>query len=216
VARHAEIVVVVDVLSFSTAVDVAVSQGARVFPYGERDEKLAEFARSVEAEPAGRRGESRFSLSPACYQGCEPDTRVVLPSVNGGVVTRSVGSRRVFAGCLRNANAVARAVAGAASVAVVPAGEQWPDGSLRPALEDWLGAGAIIRGLGGTLSAEAQAARAAFEALEGKLGSLIVESTSGRELVERGFAQDVDLACELDVSDLAPELMEGAFALAAS
>lgn len=33
------------------------------------------------------------------------------------------------------------------TVAVIPAGERWADGSLRPAIEDLLGAGAFIREL---------------------------------------------------------------------
>ncbi len=51
----------------------------------------------------------------------------------------------------------------AAEISVIAAGEKWPDGSLRPALEDLLGAGAILSRLEGNLSGDAQAAVAAFE-----------------------------------------------------
>lgn len=207
----ADVIVVVDVLSFSTAVDIAVSRGVTVHPYPRRDEKLTEFARSVGAEAAGPRGKCRYSLSPACYLDAEPGTRVVLPSVNGGAIARAAQARTVFAGCLRNAAAVARAVGGADGVVVVPAGEQWPDGSLRPAIEDWLGAGAIVERLGGAPSAEARAAAEAFAVLRGRLDSLLEHSVSGRELAELGFTRDVALAAALDVSDTAPLLVEGAF-----
>ena len=35
--------------------------------------------------------------------------------------------------------------------------------------------------------------------------------SSGRELVERGFSEDVIIAAELDADSVAPELIEGRF-----
>ena len=69
----ADVVIIVDVLSFSTAVDVAVDRGGRVYPYPQPDDELAEFARGVDAELAGRRGECRYSLSPRCYENIAPE-----------------------------------------------------------------------------------------------------------------------------------------------
>jgi 2-phosphosulfolactate phosphatase len=138
--------------------------------------------------------------------------RLVLPSPNGATLSLEAGPGPVFAGCLRNASAVARA-AGAAGkrVLVLPAGERWPDGSLRPCLEDWLGAGAILDALSGPCSPEAETARAAFRALRADLPRVLHDCTSGQELVEAGYAQDVDLAAALNVSDTVPVLLEGAY-----
>lgn len=210
-ARDVDAVVVVDVLSFSTAVDIAVSRGVTVYPYPRRDKNLAEFARSIGAEVAGSRGECRYSLSPACYVDAEAGASVVLPSINGGAISAALGSVTVFTGCLRNASAVARAAGRADRVLVIPAGEQWPDGSLRPAIEDWLGAGCIIDRLGGFLSAEARVAQRGFRAAQGGLVGLLRDSVSGRELADMGFSSDVALAAEFDVSDCAPLLREGAY-----
>lgn len=111
----------------------------------------------------------------------------------------------VLAGCLRNAAAVARGARRIGSTFnVCPAGERWPDGSQRFALEDWLAAGAILQHLPGSKSPEAVAAVVAFEQARPNLTDLIARSSSGRELTERGFARDVELAVELDVSVQAP------------
>jgi 2-phosphosulfolactate phosphatase len=117
-----------------------------------------------------------------------------------------------LAGCLRNASAVAHAAAALGSTfQVCPAGERWADGSIRFALEDWLGAGAILRELSGTKSPEANAAIAAFEASRLALTDVLRACSSGRELVERGFAFDVDCASAWDVSAAVPRLTDGAY-----
>jgi 2-phosphosulfolactate phosphatase len=102
-------------------------------------------------------------------------------------------------------------MAGDGPIALVPAGERWADGSLRPAIEDWLGAGAILDRLNGPCAPEAQVAREAYRAAGHELARLVRLSVSGRELVDRGFAGDIDLAVEEDVSACAPVLIGGAY-----
>lgn len=116
-----------------------------------------------------------------------------------------------MAGCLRNRSDVAQfASALGRPIAVVAAGERWPDGSLRAAIEDLLGAGAIISRLEGSRSPEADAAVAAFERSVALTRGL-EQCASGRELANRGFMSDVRLAAELDVDRCAPVLRDGAF-----
>src|SRR5690349_19057176 len=67
-APVSDVVVIVDVLSFTTAVDVAVARGAVVLPYLWRDETAAEYARSHDAHLAAHVRAEGFSLSPASLQ----------------------------------------------------------------------------------------------------------------------------------------------------
>jgi 2-phosphosulfolactate phosphatase len=123
----------------------------------------------------------------------------------------------VLSGCLRNASAIAKAAAKiGATFNVCPAGEKWPDGSLRPSLEDWVGAGAILRELPGTKSSEALAAIDAFEASRGNLLAALMSCGSGRELKEKGYETDIELAAQLDASEVIPRLAGKAFINAAS
>jgi 2-phosphosulfolactate phosphatase len=115
---------------------------------------------------------------------------------------------------LRNAAAVAQAarqIAGGGDVAVIPAGELWPDGSLRPAIEDLLGAGAVIHHLELPCSPEAQVARDAYRSVGVAVASLIRASVSGRQLIDRGFPGDVEIAVEQNVSTQVPTLKDGAY-----
>ena len=82
---------------------------------------------------------------------------------------------------------------------------------MRPAIEDWLGAGAILRLLPGAKSPEAVAAIAAFESAQNTLREMLEASSSGRELVDRGFAEDVELAAQFNVSEHVAKLEQKSF-----
>jgi len=64
------------------------------------------------------------------------------------------------------------------------------------------------------LSPEAAVAAAAFRSV-GDLGAGLRACTSGRKLLDRGYAEDVRIAGELDVSHTVPVLRGGAFTAAA-
>ncbi len=154
----------------------------------------------------------RFSLSPASLLDIPPDTKIVLPSPNGASLSLSTSGTITLAGCLRNASAVAKAARRLGRrISVIPAGERWEDNSLRPILEDWIGAGAIINQLSGSFSPEAQAARDVYRALGADLAQKIRDCVSGVELIERGYETDVALASELNVSSSFPILSDKAY-----
>lgn len=217
---RAEVTVVVDVLSFTTTLSVAVDRGIEVLPYAWRDETAAVFAADSDATLAvGRRdaGPGEVSLSPASVLRSGRVRRLVLPSPNGSAICRELADRGavVLGGCLRNATAVAGWIGDRApgSVAVVAAGEQWPDGSLRPALEDLLGAGAVLEAMPAdvVLDGDALAARAAFREARPSLLERLVAAPSGKELLTMGFADDIAVAAELDASTAVPLLEGGCF-----
>ena len=63
-APSSDVVILVDVMSFSTCVSVGASRGADVYPWRCRDGSAADFARSIGAELAGPRRAGGYSLSP--------------------------------------------------------------------------------------------------------------------------------------------------------
>lgn len=210
----ADVIVIVDVLSFTTSVDIAVSRGAVVLPYRWNDESAREYARKHSAQLAGRRDEQGFSLGASSLLNVPAGLRLVLPSQNGSSLAFAAKSTApiVIAGCLRNASAIAGWVnQSKRRIAVIACGERWQDGSLRPGVEDLIGAGAIIKKLKGSLSPESAAAVAAFDAAGDSLPDHLMHCSSGRELIEKNYIHDVQLAAELDVSQIVPILFENAF-----
>lgn len=189
----ADIVVVVDVLRFSSTLPDAVASGVEV-----------ELADAMEWSSNG-----------------------------AAVVTAASDAETVLVGGLRNASAVARAVMAIqdrrqqrTSVDVIAAGELTPDGGLRFAIEDQLGAGAIIAALGDLgidhTSPEAAVAAESARGLRRALRHLLSASGSGRELVD-GVASTARMeasgivpattaaAAELDAVDVVPLLRDGRF-----
>jgi 2-phosphosulfolactate phosphatase len=128
----------------------------------------------------------------------------------GGADVPSEAATTVL-GSLRNRRAVAEWVLAQQGdkgerfmVAIVAAGETWPNGSPRFSVEDLLAAGAIIDALADLgidyCSPESAAAAAAFTGLRNATGHLIGASASGRTLAAEGRRADIDNAIELDVS----------------
>lgn len=183
----ADVVVVVDVLRFSTVVTDAVARGESV----PLDGPVAE--RSINGAPVAAQAEA-----------------------SGAVV---------LLGGLRNASAVADAVlteqlrrGGRTSVAVIAAGERISRRDpvrLRFAVEDQLGAGAIIdalaaRGIDHT-SPEAAVAAEAFRGLRGAMRHLLTASASGQELLPRDERDLVLGAAQVDATDAVAVLRDGVF-----
>ena len=220
-APECDVAVVVDMLTFSTTVSVAADRGVAVRPYRWADTSASDEARrhdAVLAVPRGATSLGDFSLSPATFRTASDPGRVVLPSPNGSTICAilaEAGADVVVAG-LRNRRAVAAYLLDRRGrVLVVAAGERWPDGSLRPGIEDLWGAGGVVAALldeggpGVEASEEALAAAAAYRLVEPRIGAALAACPSGQELVGLGYASDVTIAAELDTSAAVPTLANG-------
>lgn len=213
-SERCEAVVIIDVLSFSTSVTVAVARGAAVWPHAGSD-RAEELARAIGATLVrGRNMREGRTLSPASLLDVEEGDRLVMPSPNGAAISHAalMSGLTVVAGSLRNAGAVAAWLDGRfETLGLVPAGERWADASLRPAYEDLVGAGAIAarlrdRGADVDFAPEVMGAAATFDTRESLSGT-----PSGLELVSRGFADDVALAEMVDVDPVVPVLRDGRY-----
>lgn len=186
----ADVVVVVDVLRFSTTVTDRIALGDEV--------------------------------------GWDDDAHAV--SLNGAAVAERAADAGalVVLGSLRNASAVARFIrdeqerrTARTSVAVIAAGEltgREASAALRFAVEDQLGAGAVVDALSALgidhTSPEAAVACEAFRGLRGAARHLLTASGSGQELIEIGRRDEVLAAAEVDEVDAVPVLRDGVFVAA--
>jgi 2-phosphosulfolactate phosphatase len=212
-----DVLVVIDVWSFATAVDILVSRGTEVIPCPWRGDRAEALAVERDADLAVLRAEVDEShpwcLSPAALLEAPFTPRLVLPSQNGSAIS-AAATGDVVAACIRNAEAVGTWLADRdyESIVVIAGGERWPDGSMRPAAEDLLGAGAVIDALLSRreldASREARLARAAYLGTEDLVGALH-ECASARELIEKGFPADLEAGAALNVSATVPLMRRG-------
>ncbi len=203
-----DVFIVVDILSFSTCVDIATSRNASILPYQYKDDSAVNFALQHNAELAVHRTEEgSFSLSPVSMLHAQKGQRIVLPSPNGATLSMLTKEKTTLAGCLRNAKAVAEISQKIGkSVTIIQSGERWPNGSIRFALEDAIGAGAILSYMQGKLSPEAEYARMLFQKTQPNLTEIISNCISGNELINRDSDEDIKIASLLNASSNVPIL----------
>ncbi|CAN5496956.1 hypothetical protein BH09PLA1_BH09PLA1_10510 [soil metagenome] len=211
-ARRGDAVVIVDVLRFSTAVCAAISNGVTVFPANESDNLQGMCSRFDAAHFAA-------GLAPGEYHSAMRGSRVVVRSPNGATCARLASAAPVaLIGALVNQNAVARCVRRILvqtkwTVTVIACGERWPDasddGALRFAIEDYLGAGAILWSVAGDQSAEARTCAGAFASSRADLASLLANCGSGREQIDKRDRASVEHAAIIDRYDVVPVLRDG-------
>jgi 2-phosphosulfolactate phosphatase len=221
-AARGDIVVIVDTLSFSTTAVTAVQHGGIIYPCSSQ-EQAARVAQQVGGELAVMRKEvpasGRFSLSPRTYLTLEPGSKVAISSPNGATCCGyGVQAPYLFVGTLVNARAVATALsqllerAPDLNATVIACGERWrtptEDGTLRFAIEDYLGAGAILSYLNYDMIPEASVCRGAFLQASDNIEALLWDCASGRELRAIGFEEDVRHATRLNVYETVPILQQ--------
>ncbi|MCM3655643.1 2-phosphosulfolactate phosphatase [Agromyces mediolanus] len=224
----ADVIVLVDALSFTTAVVAAAEHGLAVAPWPKHEPGAEEFAAGL--------GDGTALSAPAAFLAAlatgqelpaHPGAVLVLASPNGASLARGLARREaapsdgaeppvVLAASLRNRTAVARRILALQeahgrrlSVAILAAGERGGDG-VRFAVEDQLAGGAVVDALVALgidhTSPEAAVACAAFEGLRRAVGHLQSASGSGAELLQRGVGEGVAAAAQTDVTELVPEL----------
>ena len=213
-------VVVIDTLRATTTIACAVALGISVETVASIAE--AKRRRGPRVLIAGERGGKKlpgFDLgnSPVdvvdAARGTLVGKRLVLTTTNGtGAIARSAAARAIYVGALVNASAIARAVANDESLVLLCAGR-----TTGVALEDLLGAGAIIAALPAGCFDEAQLSDGArlsldlFRRSKTRLPAFLRECESGRNLLRMGATADVALCAELDRNAVAPRLLRGRF-----
>ncbi|HEU0257186.1 MAG TPA: 2-phosphosulfolactate phosphatase [Microbacteriaceae bacterium] len=243
IAQQAEVIAVVDALTFTTTLVCAVGCGFDVVPCEDPRDKAGVAQRSG-ALVAGERGDPGLTLSPASFT---PDNvaaareawetrpqagadaggrpRLVVASRNGSPLAAAAASFGVPVVALSPGNAAAVAQwlirrqeerAARQRVAVVAAGEVRRDGTLRFAAEDLLTAGAFVAACSAVgLDHSSPEAAAAGAAYEGLTRGLrhLLIASVTGQQLVAG-GEKADIALALAESPVVPVLHDGIFTAA--
>jgi 2-phosphosulfolactate phosphatase len=218
-----DIIIVVDVLSFSSAITNAVHQGVIIYPFP-RTGDINEYGKLVGAEVcilerARARELGLPSLSATSFNESHKNKKYIVSSINGATCVKEANENNyIFIGCLLNASAVAGVVNQIQkdknlNITVIASGERWGGSKdeprdLRPSIEDYLGAGAILELLNGTKSPEAKVCFGAYKNSKLELDELIFDSSSGRELSNMGFSEDIKFCSQINIFKEVPILTQ--------
>ncbi|WP_059173674.1 2-phosphosulfolactate phosphatase [Bacillus sp. FJAT-27445] len=219
-AERGDIVLIVDVISFSSTVTTALHTGCEIYPYPPHLDGKA-YAEQIGGEYILGRSEAaklgKATLSPVSFNTSHQGKSFVLTSLNGAFCTwiaekvpaLLIGSILNAAAAAKAANEIRKRIQ--ADITVVPCGEQWNqpaenEDSLRPSIEDYLGAGVILSMLDGEKSPEAEVCEGGYQSAKDRLGKLIWDCGSGRELRAKGFEEDVVHCGKLNAFSTVPLL----------
>ena len=224
IADGADVAVVVDVLSFTTTLCVAVERGMTVLPFRWKDERAAAYAEERDGHPRRRPARGAGAAGPRRRSACRRRRCRRCPASSGSSCRRRTA---------RRSRSASPTPAPRWSVPACATGPPSPAGSLAPRRHDRgrrrrralarrlappVRRGPLGRRCGAGAPAAATTcrpeARVAADAVPGRRGDVrrrrCTDCASGLELSAAGFAEDVAVAAELDVSDVVPVLADGA------
>lgn len=216
------LIIVVDVLRASSSIVTLLSRRAsHVIPAADIDAARSFKQRFPDHLLCGERGGLPpegfdYGNSPVEFSRIDfAGSGVILATSNGTrILSELAGAPAVIVGSMLNRTACAQ-------VALAVAGERQLDisvvcsaGGSTFALEDALGAGAIVDAASAidgslALSDAARFGRDAFLSAAGDMEDAVASAYHARDLIEAGFAEDVAYCARLDAIDVAPVLERG-------
>jgi 2-phosphosulfolactate phosphatase len=217
----AKTIVVIDVLRATSVIVHAISQEAlEVIPVTTVEEAFqrAKHLPQVVTLLGGERGSQKiegFDLgnSPREYIAEKvKGKRLILTTTNGTKAFHAVSSgKEIMAGCFFNIGAIARRCLDLRQdLLIFPSGDEG-----RFSLEDTVCGGMLIeRILAGkkrlvTLTDASQSALILFQRFRKNLVEAFHLSTHGRDLIERGFEEDLAYCAQVDMTDIVPVFRDG-------
>ena len=225
--KHNNIIIIVDVLRFSSTAITAVNNGTTIIP----SYTLSHAKTLSKKNGAMVSALSKYSLSPASFLKVPRNSEIILVSTNGARYSRlSSNAQLVLVGALLNAGAVAKHAYAISKqfgrdIAIVAAGEKklvkkmgrnafeesFADDKNKDwfCLEDFLGAGAIISGIAMEKTDEALYAQATFQKYKNKLLSIIRSAVSGRYLIDLKKENDIEFCSQLNKYTIVPQMVQG-------
>jgi 2-phosphosulfolactate phosphatase len=214
-------IVVIDILRATSVIIQAISQGAlEIIPVATVEEAF-QMARNFPQGTTllgGERGSQKikgFDLgnSPREYIAEKvKGKRLILTTTNGTKAFHSVSSgREVMAGSFFNIGAIGgRCLDLSQDLLIFPSGDEG-----RFSLEDTVCGGMLIdrilnKGNGlVTLTDASQSALILYQRFKENLVEAFRLSTHGRDLIERGFEEDLAYCAQVDITDIVPTFRDG-------
>jgi 2-phosphosulfolactate phosphatase len=206
------VAIIVDVLRATTTIVTLLSRGIKkIYPAVTVEKAFSLKTQHSDSLLCGERGGDKvpgfdFGNSPAEFAAAPlAASAVILTTTNGTLaVSKSMEAECVFAGCLRNASAVAEVSADACRsgrVVIVCAGTE---GAF--SLDDFFAAGIIAAALQGRGFGLTDAAQAAALLAQQPVRDVLNVDTCRhvRLLQSKGFECDIDYAFDLDAESIVP------------